>query len=75
MTHLILCQDPRAGEDFTDEREEGLQRNRWLDRYVGHKNWTVEYSWSIKHHSWTNHYTLNCSASLAALFKLTWGGM
>lgn len=71
----ITCHDPSPEDNFTDEREIGLQRIRWLDQYVGFNSWGCDLEWNHSRGSWTSHYRLDCSPSVAALFKLTWGGV
>ena len=73
MTFTVTCQDPPPEEDYTDDREISLQRVRWLDHHVGAWNWKQDLEWSDAHCSWTHHYELDCPASIAMLFKLTWG--
>jgi hypothetical protein len=71
----IVCHDPAPQDNFTDEREIALQRIQWLDQYVGFNQWGCDLEWNVSRGSWTSHYRLDCSASIAALFKLTWGGV
>jgi len=71
--YSVTCYDPRPEDNFTDEREIALQRVRWLDEYVGGRKWYQTFSWNRRTGSWIHHYELDCSASIAALFKLTFG--